>query len=57
MVAHTFNPSTQEAKAGDLELEVCLFYKASSRTARTVAQNKIKGRKKNILLTSFMLFF
>jgi YHS domain-containing protein len=44
MVAHTFNPSTQEAEAGgSLEFEVSLVYRVSSRTVRATQGNPVSG--------------
>jgi hypothetical protein len=46
MVAHTFNPSTWEAEAGEIsELEASLVYKVSSRTARTIQRNPVSKNK------------
>ena len=49
MVAHTFNPSIQEAETrGSLEFEVSLVYRVSSRTARTAQRNHVsKDQKQN----------
>jgi hypothetical protein len=54
VVAHVFNPSTQEAEAGGfLSSEASLVYKVSSRTARAIQrkavskQNKTKQNKTN----------
>ena len=41
VVAHTFNPSTQEAKAGD---------RASSRTARATQRNPVSETTTEVLL-------
>jgi hypothetical protein len=42
MVAHTFNPSTQEAEAGrSLEFKASLVYRASSRTARATQRKPV----------------
>ena len=41
-MAHTFSPSTWEAKAGeDHEFEASLVYRASSRTARATQKNPV----------------
>jgi hypothetical protein len=55
MLAHAFNPSTQEAEAGRFsEFEASPVYKVSSRTARAIQRNPVlknqrkkKKRKKN----------
>jgi hypothetical protein len=44
VVVHTFNPSTREAEAG--ELETSLIYKVSSRTARATQKNPVSKKKK-----------
>jgi hypothetical protein len=42
MVAHTFNPSIQEAEAGKfIEFEASLVYRVSSRTARATQRNPV----------------
>jgi hypothetical protein len=41
MVAHTFNPSTQDAEAGGSELEANLVYRASSGTTRAIQKNLV----------------
>jgi hypothetical protein len=49
MVAHAFNPSTQEAEAGGFlssEFEASLVYKVSSRTARAIKRNPVLKKKK-----------
>jgi hypothetical protein len=47
MVAHAFNPSTQEAEAGGfLEFEASLVYRVSSRTARAIQRNPVLKKKK-----------
>jgi hypothetical protein len=53
VVAHAFNPSTQETEAGgSLEFEASLVYKVSSRTARAIQNTekpcleKLKKKKK-----------
>jgi hypothetical protein len=48
MVAHAFNPSTQEAEAGRRisEFEASLVYKVSSRTARAIQRNPVSKKKK-----------
>jgi hypothetical protein len=47
VVAHTFNPSTPEVKAGGyLEFETNLVYKVSSRTARATQRNPVSKNKK-----------
>jgi hypothetical protein len=58
-VAHTFNPSTQEAEAG--EFEVSLVYGVSSRIARATQrnpvskeQNKTKQNKQTKTQTDFL---
>jgi hypothetical protein len=43
VVAHAFNPSTQEAKAG--EFKASLVYKASSRTARAIEKLCLQNNK------------
>jgi hypothetical protein len=51
MVAHAFNPSTQEAEAGESEFEASLVYKVSSRTARARQRNPVSKKKKILLLS------
>jgi hypothetical protein len=46
VVAHTFNPSTQEAEAGRFEFEASLVYKVSSRTARAIQRNPTLKKQK-----------
>ena len=48
MVAHTFNPSTQEAESGgSLEFKASLLvYRACSKTARTTQRNPVKTKQK-----------
>ena len=48
MVAHTFNPSTQEAETGRqiFEFEASLVYKVSSGTARTIQRNPVLKKQK-----------
>jgi hypothetical protein len=41
-MAHAFNPSTQEAEAG--EFEASLVYKVSSRTARAIQRNPVSNK-------------
>ena len=42
MVAHAFNPSTQEAEAREIsEFEASLVYKVSSRTPRATQRNPV----------------
>jgi hypothetical protein len=46
VVAHAFNPRTQEAEAGKIsEFETSLVYKVSSRTARTRQRNPVLKNK------------
>jgi hypothetical protein len=49
VVAHTFSTSTQEAEAGgSLKFEASLVYRVSSRTARTIQENRVlKSKNKN----------
>jgi hypothetical protein len=50
VVAHAFNPSTQETEAGRFlssEFEASLVYKVSSRTARATQRNLASGKKNN----------
>jgi hypothetical protein len=49
MVAHAFNPSTQEAEAGRIsEFKTSLVYKVSSRTAWATKRNPVsKNQKQN----------
>jgi hypothetical protein len=42
MVAHTFNPSTQEAEAN----EASLVYRVSFRTARAIQRNPVSKKTK-----------
>jgi hypothetical protein len=47
MLAHTFNPSTQEAEAGSFsEFEASLVYKMSSRSARAIQRNPVSKNQK-----------
>jgi hypothetical protein len=48
VVAHAFNPSTQEAEAGWIsEFEASLVYRVSSRKARATQRNPVwKNQKK-----------
>jgi hypothetical protein len=47
VVAHAFNPSTQEAEAGGtLEFEASVVYKVSSRTARAIQKNPVSKNQK-----------
>ena len=42
MVAHVFNPSTQEPEAGgSLEFKVNMVYRVSCRTARATQRNPV----------------
>jgi hypothetical protein len=45
VVAHAFNPSTQEAEAG--RQMASLVYRVSSRTARATQRNPVSKKKKN----------
>jgi hypothetical protein len=50
MVVHGFNPSTQEAEAGDLfEFEASLVYRmsCSSRTVKATQRNPISSKQTN----------
>jgi hypothetical protein len=48
VVAHTFNPRTQESEAGEsLEFEVRRVYRVSSRTARATQRNHVLGREED----------
>jgi hypothetical protein len=47
VVAHAFNPSTQEAEAGrSLEFEASLVYRVSSRTAKATHRNPVSKNQK-----------
>jgi hypothetical protein len=47
MVAHAFNPSTWEAKAGEfLNFEASLVYRVSSRTVRGIQRNPVSKKQK-----------
>jgi hypothetical protein len=47
MVAHTFNPSTREARGRWIsEFEASLIYKVSSRTARATQRNPVSKNQK-----------
>jgi hypothetical protein len=47
MVAHAFNPSTQEAEAGGfLSSRASLVYNVSARTARTTQRNPVSKNQK-----------
>ena len=46
MVAHTFNPSTQE-QMNLCELEASLVYKVSSRIARATQRNPVSNKQTN----------
>jgi hypothetical protein len=45
MVAHAFNPSTQEAEAGGSEFKASLVYRVSSRIARDTQKNPVSKKK------------
>jgi hypothetical protein len=46
-VAHAFNPSTWEAKAGGFsEFKASLVYRLSSRTAKTTERNPVSKKQK-----------
>ena len=46
-MAHTFNPSTQEAETDkSLEFKANLVYKASSRTVRATERNSVSKQNK-----------
>jgi hypothetical protein len=45
VVAHTFNPSTREARAGGFEFEASLVYRVNSRTARAIQRNPVSKNK------------
>jgi len=48
VVAHAFNPSTQEAEAGgSLEFEASLVYRVSFRAARTTQRKPVSKNNKN----------
>ena len=47
MVAHAFNPSTQETGAGRFEFEASLVYRVSSRAARVIQRNPVSKKPKN----------
>jgi hypothetical protein len=50
MVAHTFNPSTWEARGRGRrisEFKASLVYKVSSRTTRATQRNPVSKKKKN----------
>lgn len=44
LVAHTFDPSTLAAEAGECEFEASLMYRASSRTVRETLRNPVLKR-------------
>ena len=47
MVVHTFNPSTQEAEAGNLcEFKASLIYIVSSKAARATQRNLVSKNQK-----------
>jgi hypothetical protein len=49
IVAHTFNPSTWEAEAGESlssEFEASLVYRVSYRTARAIQRNPVSKTNK-----------
>jgi hypothetical protein len=41
VVAHTFNPRTQEAEAGGSQFKASLVYRVGSRTARATQRNPV----------------
>jgi hypothetical protein len=48
MVAHAFNPSTQEAEGRWIsEFEASLVYKVSYRTARAIQRNPVSKNQNN----------
>jgi hypothetical protein len=59
LVAHTFNPSTQEEEAGGSEFKVSLVYRVNSKTARATQRNldskklKQKRPKKIVLYIAY----
>jgi hypothetical protein len=53
VLVHAFNPTTEEAKAGDLcEFEASLVYRANSRTIKATHRETLirKIKTKNILI-------
>jgi hypothetical protein len=44
-VAHTFNPSSRETEAADLEFEANLVYRVSFRTARATQRNPVPKKQ------------
>jgi hypothetical protein len=48
VVAHTFNPRTQESEAGSSEFETSLVYRVSSRTARAAQRNFVLKNQKEV---------
>jgi hypothetical protein len=51
MVAHTFNPSIQEAGIS-VKFEASLVYRVSSRTARATQRNPDSKNKQNKIIRS-----
>jgi hypothetical protein len=50
VVAHTFNPSTQEAEAGgSLEFEASLVYRVGSGTVRAIQRNPVSKQQQKIV--------
>jgi hypothetical protein len=55
MVAHAFNPRTEESRQGDLECEASLVYRASSKLARATQRNPVL-KTKSILYMFYKIF-
>jgi hypothetical protein len=52
LVAHTFNPSTEQAEAGRSEFKASLIHRWSSRTARATQK-----KKKKVIAIHWLLSF
>ena len=50
MVAHTINPSIQEAEAGGPEFGASLVYRVNSRTERATYRNPVSKKTKIIII-------
>ena len=57
VVAHTFNPSAQEAESGDLcEFEAILVYRVTARSTQRNLVSKNRNKKLKVMLGAFFLF-
>jgi hypothetical protein len=56
VVAHTFNPSTQEAEEGAtlFEFEASLVYRVSSRTTKATQKNPVSNKQAECVVDTFL---